>query len=903
MKNLYLIDGNSYLYRAYHALKGLTNSKGFPTNAIYIFTNMLFKIIKEKKPEKIAIAFDTPVPTERHILYEDYKATRPKMPDDLAIQIPYIKRIIEALKIPTFEIPGYEADDIIGTIAKTAESKGLKVFIVSGDKDMMQILSENIFLYDPMKNILISREDIFKRFGIPPENIPEMMALTGDSIDNIPGIKGIGEKSAKEILREVGSIDALIKNPSLIKNERIRNLVVDNIETIKLSKELSTINYKVPFEFEIEDLNLGEPEWKELLKLFVELQFSSLLKLIPTDAFMPRGTYQLISDKEILLNFLGKVHPSQQTLFDIEEKNITKKQNKQDLIKLSSIAFDVESSGKNPLLDHIVGISLCKGKGKACYVPIRHIKAKNLENALSILKDIFEDKAISKIGHNLNFHILMLKQENIEVEGKLYDTMVASYLLNPNKQTHILEEVACEYLQHRKRSFTDVLGKHRSFKEVPINEATLYAAENAELSFELKEILFERLKEEGLDKLYFELEMPLIKVLAEMQHTGIMVDLELIEMLSKEIEKELTSIQFKIYSLAGEKFNINSTQQLGKILFEKLKLKTGKKTKTGFSTNIEVLEELAKSHELPAEILNYRTLYKLKTTYLDTLPKLVNKKTGRIHTTFNQTVTATGRLSSSDPNLQNIPAKGVWGNKIRELFIAPKGSFLLSADYSQIELRILAHMSKDKKLIDAFLQGIDIHSRTASEIFNAPLESIKADQRRMAKTINFGIIYGISPFGLSESLNITKLEANKLIEDYFNRHPSVKEYIEKTIREARLKGYVTTLLGRRRHIPNINSDNIALRQQAERIAINTPIQGTAADLIKKAMISISENIKLQGFKTKMLLQIHDELLFEVPENELENIKNIVKVQMENALQLDIPLVVDLKIGKNWAEVK
>lgn len=864
---------------------------------------MLFKIIKEKKPEKIAIAFDTPVPTKRHILYEDYKATRPKMPDDLAIQIPYIKRIIEALKIPIFEIPGYEADDIIGTIAKTAESKGLKVFIVSGDKDMMQILSENIFLYDPMKDILISREDVFKRFGIPPENIPDMMALTGDSIDNIPGIKGIGEKSAKEILRDVGSLDALIKDPSLIKNERIRKLVVDNIEIIKLSKELSTINYKVPFDFEIEDLKLREPDWKELLKLFVELQFSSLLKLIPTDAFIPRGTYQLISEKEMLLNFVGKASPSQQTLFDIENNNITKKQNKRDLIKLSSIAFDVESSGKDPLLDHIVGISLCKGEGKACYVPIRHINAKNLENALSILKDIFEDKAISKIGHNLKFDILMLKQENIEVEGRLYDTMVASYLLNPDKQTHSLEELAFEYLQHRKRSFTDVLGKHRSFKEVPIHEATLYAAEDAELSFELKEILFERLKEEGLDKLYFELEMPLIKVLAEMQHTGIMVDLELIEMISKEIEKELTSIQLKIYNLAGEKFNINSTQQLGKILFEKLKLKTGKKTKTGFSTNIEVLEELAKSHELPAEILNYRTLYKLKTTYLDTLPKLVNKETGRIHTTFNQTVTATGRLSSSDPNLQNIPVKGFWGNKIRELFIAPKGSLLLSADYSQIELRILAHMSKDEKLIDAFLQGIDIHSRTASEIFNVPLESIKADQRRMAKTINFGIIYGISPFGLSESLNITKSEANRLIEDYFNRHPSVKEYIEKTIKEARLKGYVTTLLGRRRYIPNINSDNIAFRQQAERIAINTPIQGTAADLIKKAMISIYENIKLQGFKTKMLLQIHDELLFEVPENELENIKNIVKVQMENALQLDIPLVVDLKIGKNWAEVK
>ncbi|MCX7912977.1 MAG: DNA polymerase I [Thermodesulfovibrionales bacterium] len=903
MTNLYLIDGNSYFYRAYHALKGLTNSKGFPTNAIYIFTNMLFKILREKKPERIAIAFDTPAPTERHILYEDYKATRPQMPDDLAVQIPYIKDIIKALKIPTFEVPGYEADDIISTIAKKAEAEGLQVFIVSGDKDMMQIVGENIFLYDPMKDLLIDKSEVLKKFGVPPEDIPNIMALAGDSIDNIPGVKGIGEKLAKKILKEAGSIEALIENPDLIKNERIKRLIVDNLEVIKLSKELSTINYEVPLDFRIEDLTVKEPDWKELFKLFVELQFNSLLDLIPSKGHLTRGSYHLISDKEMLLNFIGKPLMTQQTLFDLEIENIKREKLSHIYHKLSEIAFDVESSGRDPLSDYVVGISLCKQKGTAYYVPIRHLNSKNVNEALLILKDIFEDRSISKIGHNLKFDILMLKQEGIEVAGILYDTMVASYLLNPNKQIHSLEEVAAEYLQHKKKSFKELLGKCKSFEEVPLQEAIDYAAEDAELTFELKEILFERLKEEGLEKLYFELEMPLIKVLAEMQRNGIMVDLKLIETLSKEIERELDSLQRKIYSLAGEQFNINSTQQLRKILFDKLKLKTGKKTKTGYSTSIDVLEELAKSHELPAEILNYRTLYKFKTTYLDILPKLVNKETGRIHTTFNQTVTATGRLSSSEPNLQNIPVKGFWGNRIREIFIAPEGSQLLSADYSQIELRILAHMSKDETLLDAFSKGIDIHSRTAAEIFNIPLESVSTEHRRIAKTINFGIIYGISPFGLSEALSITTQEANRLIEGYFKRHSAVKEYIDRTLQEAREKGFVTTLLGRKRQIPAINSDNAILRQQAERMAINTPIQGTAADLIKKAMISIHDSLKSKSYKTKMILQIHDELLFEVPETELESLKIIVKEKMESALKLDVPLMVDLRIGKNWAEIK
>lgn len=571
--------------------------------------------------------------------------------------------------------------------------------------------------------------------------------------------------------------------------------------------------------------------------------------------------------------------------------------------KIQFISIDIESTGKDPLSDTIVGISLCKERGIAYYVPIRHQKTDNIPDALIILKDVLENPAIPKIGHNLKFDILMLMQEGVYVQGTLYDTMVASYLLNPNMQNHSLEDVSIKYLNHKKKPFKDVLGKCKSFDEVPIYEAVKYAAEDAELAFELKEILFDKIESEGLERLYFNIEMPLIYVLAEMQQTGIKIDIELIQDLSRELERELQSLETKIFYLAGKRFNINSSQQLSKILFEDLGLKAGKKTKTGYSTNVEVLEQLSLSHELPREILNYRSLYKLKTTYLDTLPNLVNKKTGRIHTSFNQTVTATGRLSSSEPNLQNIPIKGELGTKIRQAFIAEKGSILISADYSQIELRILAHISKDKGLIEAFLKGIDIHSRTAGEIFNIAPEKVSPEFRRIAKTINFGIIYGISPFGLSESLGITPKEAGGLIESYFKRHPGVKEFIDSTIEKARKNSYVLTLLGRKRQITEINSSNSNLRQQAERMAINTPLQGTAADLIKIAMISISKELKKRKFKTKTILQIHDELLFEVPYDEVEDVITLIKYEMESALELSVPLVVDIKKGRNWAEAK
>ena len=571
---------------------------------------------------------------------------------------------------------------------------------------------------------------------------------------------------------------------------------------------------------------------------------------------------------------------------------------------LTELSFDIEATGRHPLSDTIVGIALCREKGKAYYVPIKHspeTKVPNVPEALEVLKETLEDETIPKIGHNLKYDMLILRPEGINVKGVLYDTMVAAYLLNPNKPNHSLEEVGLEYLSHKKMPFSEILGKRHSFSEVAVDEAVKYAAEDAELAMELKGILFEKLRGEGLEKLYFDIEMPLIYVLADMEQAGVKINKARLEELSGELGAELGKIESRIYAIAGETFNINSPKQLGNILFKTLGLQPGKKTKTGYSTGMNVLEELAKDHELPGEILNYRTLYKLKTTYLDALPKLINKRTNRIHTSFNQTVTATGRLSSSEPNLQNIPVRGEWGTKIREAFIAENGHCLISSDYSQIELRVLAHISNDEGLKDAFIQDIDVHSRTASELFGVPLGSVTQEMRRIAKTVNFGVVYGISPYGLSEALDISPGEAGQYIDQYFEKHKGVRAYMKSTIAEAKQTGHVMTLLGRKRPVPEINSTNSNIRQQTERLAINSPIQGTAADLIKIAMINIHNRLKREKLKTRMVLQIHDELLCEAPEDEASIAKDLIRHEMENALSLSVPLKVDIGIGKNWAE--
>jgi len=882
--NLYLIDGNSYVYRAFYAIKGLANSKGFPTNAVYGFTTMLLKIVREKKPDAMAVSFDTSAPTERHILFEDYKAKRRETPPDLIAQLPLIRKTVSALNISVFETPGYEADDIIGTLAGKAASEGIEVFIVTADKDMLQLVSDNIRIYDPMKDRLLDTAYVKEKFGVGPERVTEFMALTGDASDNIPGIRGIGEKTATELLAAFGSLEELLDHPERIKKDRLRQMIADNREIALLSRRLATINTEVPIEFDTASFRMKEPDWLRLLSIFRECEFTTLMKMIPTAA--PAGkecetTSCAVSSLDRLLEITSTIR--------------------------DEFVFDTETTGRNPLTARLVGLSLCITKDAAYYVPVGHtsegkhsFEQIDKTAVINALRPFLEDEQISKTGHNLKFDIMVLRQEGIEIKGRLYDTMLAAYLLNPNKSAHSLEEVAFEYLGKRKKSFTEVLKKRATFAEVGIEEATVYAGEDAALSCELKQLLFERLKENGLDNIYFETDMPLVFVLADMERAGIRIDAEKLTALSGELAVEIDSLQKRIFFLAGEEFNINSPKQLSAVLFHSLGLRPTKKTKTGFSTDVDVLEELAEVHDLPREVLAYRSLTKLKTTYLDVLPALADPLTGRVHTSFNQTVTATGRLSSSDPNLQNIPVRGVWGRRIREAFIADEGCLLLSADYSQVELRILAHLSGDSGLIDAFTGGLDIHTRTAAELYGVSPEKVTSDMRRVAKTVNFGVIYGISSYGLSEALNIERKDAEKYIKHYFERHPGVREYTERIIAETRERGYVSTLAGRRRAVPELQSSNRNTRQLGERLAVNSPIQGTAADIIKAAMINIRRRLDAGAMRARMILQVHDELLFELPEEELDAVRELVRQEMEGVVCLSVPLKVEIGYGKDWA---
>ncbi|MFZ5907542.1 MAG: DNA polymerase I [Nitrospirota bacterium] len=877
--DLYLIDGNSYVYRAYYAIKTLTNSRGLPTNAIYGFTTMLLRIIREKKPDGLLISFDSPVPTERHRLYEQYKAQRPEAPGDLLEQLPHIRKIIAALHIPIYEIPGYEADDILGTIAKKAAAQGNTVFIVTGDKDMLQLVDDRIKVYDPMKDKVLDEEYVLEKFGVSPGRIPEFMALAGDAIDNIPGIKGVGEKTARELLAQCESLDSLLSNTGIVRKEKLRQLVTENAEIVRLSRKLATLDTAMPLEINLDAVRMREPDWNALFSLFKEYEFVSLMKLIPQEETTGAGCTTVFSPEEV-------------RHLALSIRNI--------------FAFDVETTDRDPMKAGLVGLAVCPGKGTAYYIPVSHTYPEapaqvSLGELSACFSETLANSRMPKAGHNLKYDILVLGEHGMEVRGPLYDTMIASYLLNPNKPNHSLGEVALEYLSRRKRKFGEVLQKRKSFAEVPVEEAAPYACNDALLSFDLREVLFAKLGEAGLDRLYTEIEMPLIPVLADMERAGVMIDHDRLNNLSRELERELEGLTRRIFFLAGKEFNINSPKQLAEVLFDALGLQPGKKTKTGYSTNMTVLEELAKVHELPGEILNYRSLTKLKTTYIDVLPSLVNSKTGRVHTSFNQAATATGRLSSSEPNLQNIPVKGEWGRRIREAFIAGQDSLLLSADYSQIELRIMAHLSGDDALGSAFINGIDVHAQTAAELFGIPAEKVGADARRVAKTVNFGVLYGISPFGLSETLNISREEARQYIERYFAQYPGVKEYIDRTIQNTKEKGYIETLFGRRRAIPELRSRNQSVRQMGERFAINSPIQGTAADIIKIAMIRIGNILRDKHLRSKMILQVHDELLFEVPEPELGTVREIVGNEMENAVALSVPVQVNISSGKNWAE--
>lgn len=882
---LYLIDGNSYIYRAYHAIRSLATSKGIPTNAIYGFTNMLLKIVKEKSPDYLAIAFDAKGPTKRHIEYEQYKAHRPETPKDLVQQIPYIHKLVEAFNIPVLLMEGYEADDIIGTISKKME-KDFDVVIVTGDKDMFQLITPNIKVYDTLKEKVYEEKDVIGRFGVAPDKMIEIMGLMGDTADNIPGVHGIGEKTASALIAEFGSIENLLSNIDKLKKPKLAEILKGSADLARLSRELATIMTDCPIGLNLNEYKKREPNNTLLVSLLKELEFTSLLKQISgAPSSLENKRYTTILKEDELISLIKRI-----------------KEN-------GELAIDTETTSEDPMLAEIVGISISMEKDEGFYIPVSHrylgapAQLKS-EWVLNQLKPLLEGDKIRKFGQNIKYEIIVFKNHGINLSGVSFDTMVASYLLNPNKYNHGLDNIALEYLNHITTTYKKVTGtgkNEKGFAEVDIETATQYSCEDADITYQLTKLLAPMLKEQGMDKLFYDVELPLIAVLSDIEMNGFKIDVDFLNGLSKEVDAQLNDITKKIYSLAGGEFNINSPKQLSEVLFTRLGLKPVKKTKTGYSTDEEVLTILAAQHELPKELLNYRQLTKLKSTYIDALPKMVHPKTKRIHTSLNQTITSTGRLSSSEPNLQNIPIRTELGKRIREAFVAEEGNILLSADYSQIELRILAHLSRDEVLIDAFKRDEDIHTRTAMELFNVEPDKVDSNMRRFAKTVNFGIVYGMSPYGLSSDLGISVDEAKNYIDNYFAHYKGVSEFINKTISEAKEKGYVTTILNRKRYIPELMSANGATRNFGERMAVNTPIQGSAADLIKMAMINIDNRLRKENLKSMMILQVHDELVFEVTENEIEIMKGLVKKEMENVMPMAVPIKVDIGIGKNWRE--
>ena len=887
-ETVYLVDGSSYIHRAYHAIKDLSSSKGLPTNAIFGFTRMVLKLLDEKKPKYLAIVFDAKGPTFRHELYEQYKATRPPMPEDLVVQLPYIKRILRALNVKMLEKEGYEADDIMGTLARLGEEKDFSVIMVTGDKDFRQIISPQTSMWDSMRDKFIDYETLKEEYGLEPTQIIDLMGLSGDSSDNIPGVPGVGEKTAAALIEEFGSLENVFEHLGEIKKKRLKENLENSRSEAVLSKKLVTIDRYVPLDEDIMELKIGEPNQQELAEIFRELEFKELW-----DQFAIRKGS---TGKDYLLCLSG------------EELEILTEEIKQK----GMVSIDTETTSKDPLRAELVGISFSYEADKAYYLPLAHQylgapEQLSASRALQVLKGILEDEKIAKIGQNIKYDALVLKCHGIELKGIHFDTMIASYIINPGIKQHNLDYLAQHYLNHKMITYKDVVGKGKNelnFSQVDVERAKDYSCEDAEITLKLMSILDSQLESDKNQELFYSLEMRLLPVLMDMEWAGIKVDTAFFKQMSNTFARKIKEIQQKVYEEAGMEFNMNSPQQLGYVLFEKLQLPVQKKTsKTkAYSTDVKVLKKLASSNfAMPRLLLRYRTLSKLKSTYLDALVKTVNRSTGRIHTSYNQTVTATGRLSSSNPNLQNIPIRGEEGREIRKGFIAEDGRVLISADYSQVELRVFAHYSGDTAFIEAFRRDEDIHSRTASEILEVQVEDITPEMRRIAKAINFGIIYGMGPQKLSEELGIDNKTAKNYIDSYYKRYEGVSKYREETIAAARQKGYVTTLFNRRRYLPEINHDQKRVRAEAERMAINTPIQGTAADLIKKAMINIHNRLEREKFKTRMLLQVHDELVFEVPEDEIEMISPIIQSEMEGVYELSVPLKVDINTGRNWDE--
>ncbi|PLX86991.1 MAG: DNA polymerase I [Desulfuromonas sp.] len=882
-QKLYLVDGSSYIYRAYYAIRHLSNSKGEATNAVYGFTKMLMSLVRDERPDHLAVVFDAKGPTFRKDIYPDYKANRSAMPEDLVPQIPWIKDVVRGFNMPAIEQVGFEADDIIATLAKRYASEGTEVTVVTGDKDLMQIVTERVRLLDTMKGKVSGPAEVAERFG-GADRVVEVQGLAGDSSDNVPGVPGIGEKTAKLLIDQYGTIENLLDNLDQLKGKRKENLTTF-AEQALLSKKLVTLVDDMEIETDYDDFALSEPDNEALSDLFKRLEFHKLLQEFSVQRKASGENYQAILTE-----------PELDVLVDT-------------LRKAGRFALDTETTSLNAVQADLVGLSFAVQAEQAWYVPLAHhyLGAPTQlprELVLDRLRPLLEDPTLEKIGQNIKYDDLVLRRAGIVLAGVAVDTMVVSYLACPEAKSHGLDALASDHLNHRMIPYSEMTGtgkKQICFSEVEVEKATIYAAEDADITLRLADKLLPQLQERVPDELFRDIEMPLVGVLTRMEWQGVRVDAGFLGQLSAEMAAKLVLLEKEIFALADGPFNINSPKQLGEILFEKLGLPKGKKTKTGWSTNVEVLTGLAAEHEIARQILEYRSVSKLKSTYTDALPKLVNPETGRIHTSFNQAVTNTGRLSSSDPNLQNIPIRTSEGRRIREAFIPADGNILLSADYSQVELRVMAHMADVTALKESFVAEEDIHRRTASEIFNVFPDLVDEEMRRQAKTINFGVLYGMGAFSLAKDLGIGRKEAQAFIDNYFERYPAVLNFLEEKKEQARQNQYVTTILGRRCAIPEINSKNGALRSYAERNAINYPIQGSAADIIKVAMVNIDRRLREEGLATRMVLQVHDELVFDVPEAERNEIRELVRAEMENAVPLDVPLKVDIGCGKNWAE--
>lgn len=899
---LFLIDGSALAYRAYFAFirNPLITKKGEHTSAVYGFVNSLLKILRDESPTHLAVVFDTPKPTFRHEMYPDYKATRAKMPDDLIPQMSRLKEVLDALNVPCLELEGYEADDVVGTIAREASENGIETVLVSGDKDYMQLVTKHVTLLNPKKageeNEWLDPDGVTEKFGVPPEQVIDVLALMGDSSDNVPGVAGVGPKTAVKLIGEFGSVEALYKAIDKVSAKGVREKLERDKEQAFLSRKLVTIDTAVPIDWEMSTFTVQPPDLSRIEPLFRELEFHRLLsELTPAD---DQGEEGVGTDRAESGDY----------------RTVTKRGDLEEIVKAidkaGRVAIDTETTGLDPLTAELVGVCLAWEEGQGVYIPLAHTGMMGgtnaaLDDVKATLGKLLSAGKAKWVAQNAKYDWHILERAGFDLPEFEFDTMLAAYLLDPSGR-HGLDALALELCDHHMIPISSLIGtgkKQKSFAEVPIEEATPYGAEDADYTLRLYKILKEKIEDARLAKLLYEVEQPLVRVLMDMEADGVALAVDILAEQSAAMEKQLEELTHDIETLAGHPFNINSTQQLQKVLFEELGLPTKGKTakKTGYSTGQAVLEELADVHDLPKKVLEYRELTKLKSTYIDALPKLLGRD-GRVHTSFNQTVAATGRLSSQDPNLQNIPIRTEVGRQIRKAFVArDKNHVLLAADYSQIELRILAHISGDETLRKAFAQDEDVHRRTAAAVHGVEVDEVTAEMRAVAKTANFAIIYGVSAYGLSQQTELSVAEAKEFIETYFERYPKVKKYIDETITKARTDGYVTTLLGRRRFLPEIHASNRQQREFAERIAINTPIQGTAADLIKVAMIDIHR--ALAKMKSAMVLQVHDELVFDAHRDEVDDLRELVRDRMEGAIKLDVPLKVDIGVGDNWLEAK